>query len=464
MAREPAAAAPRAWFGSPFHRFAVVLPAAIALIVAALFYPLFREAEGHIRYEVRAAIALEITGLEEHFHERGLAGLRTTLQRRIDAPADRDAVYLLTDRHGTPIVGNLAAWPAGVGVIDEGWFHVGDAGGGTLEGQVFLLFGGDRLLVGRRSPLEGFQRSMSIRLWGSAALIILVAAAIGGHFMQHLHRRLELLAREAGRIQEGHLAQRLSLSPRNDELDALARRFNLAFDEIERLVDAAKHVSGAIAHDMRRPLIALRHAIDQASRDAGTDVGLRTRLEALGAHTDELLRTFAALLSLARIEAGAPGPAMRPLDLAEIARDAIDLYEPLAAAQGRDLVGALEPVAVQGDPDLLFQILQNLIENALKHGAGTIEVGVTAVGPRMIALRVRDHGTGVGEAALPRLFERFFRADTSRSAPAGAGVGLALVKGIAEAHGGTVSARNASPGLVVEVQFPGVLRPRPDSH
>lgn len=454
MPREFSGAAFRAWFSSPFHRFAVVLPAAIALIVAALFYPLFREAEGHIRDEVRAAIALEITGLEEHFHERGLAGLRDTLQRRIDASADRDAVYLLTDRDGKPIVGNLPDWPAGVKVIDESWFHVREPDGSTLEGQVFLLFGGDRLLVGRHSPLESFQHSMLIRMWGSAALIILVAAAIGWYFMQHLHRRLEKLAHEAGRIQEGHLAQRLSLSPRDDELDALARRFNRAFDEIERLVDASKHVSSAIAHDMRRPLIALRHAIDLASRDAETNPRLRARLEGLGAHTDELLRTFAALLSLARIEAGAPGPTMQPVDLTEIARDAIDLYEPLAASQGRDLVGTLAPASVRGDPDLLFQVLQNLIENALKHGAGLIEVRVAEIAQHVVVLSVRDHGKGASDAALPRLFERFFRADASRSAPDGAGVGLALVKGIAEAHGGTASARNADPGLVVEIVFP----------
>lgn len=444
----------RSWFNSPFHRFAVILPATIALIVAALFYPLFREAEGHIRDEVRAAIALEIGGLDEHFHERGLAGLRDVLQRRIDASADQDAVYLLTDRDGNPLIGNLLEWPAGVRVVDESWFHVREPGGGVLEGQVFLLYGGDRLLVGRHSPLEAFQQRMALRLWGSAALIILVAAVIGWYFTQHVHRRLERLACEAGRIQEGHLSQRLSLSPRDDELDALARRFNAAFDEIERLVDAAKHVSSAIAHDMRRPLIALRQAVDQAGVEAHTEPGLRQRLEGLGTHVDELLRTFAALLSLARIEAGAHGPKVQAVDLAPIVRDAVDLYEPLADSQGRQLVARIVSAPVSGDPDLLFQVLQNLIENALKHGAGTIEVELARAGDDCIALRVRDHGPGVDDDVLPRLFERFFRADASRSAPDGAGVGLALVKGIVEAHGGGVTARNAVPGLVVEAVLP----------
>lgn len=451
MRPERGATGPRAWLASPFHRFAIALPAAIALIVGALFYPLFIEAEGHIRDEVRAAIEFEIAGLEAHFHERGLTGLREALQRRIDISPDHAAVYLLVDRNGQPIVGNLPQWPAGVASNDEDWFHVGEADGTTLEGRVFILFGGERLLVGRRSPLEAFQHSMSMRLWWSAALIILVAAVIGGHFMQHLHRRLARLAAEAGRIQEGHLAQRLSLSPRGDELDALAARFNTAFDEIERLVDAAKHVSGAIAHDMRRPLIALRNAIDEARRSPGADPQLRARFEGLRDQTEELLRTFAALLSLARIEAGALGPMMHSVNLTEIVRDAIDLYEPLAASQGRALVARLDAAWVRGDRDLLFQVLQNLIENALKHGAGDIDIGIEALADGRVRLTVRDHGPAVAAAALPRLFERFFRADTSRSAPEGAGIGLALVKGIAEAHGGSVSASDARPGLRVEI-------------
>lgn len=443
----------RAWFASPFHRFAVTLPAAIALIVGALFYPLFREAEGNIRHEVRAAITMEINGLDEHFHERGLKGLRDALQRRLDEAADLDAVYLLTDRDGRPVVGNLAEWPAGVAASDEVWFSVREADGSTLEGQVFMLYGGDRLLVGRHSPLQSFQQHMSIRLWGSAVLIIVVAAAIGWFFMQHLHRRLETLAREAARIQEGHLAQRLSLSARDDELDALARRFNRAFDEIERLVDASRHVSSAIAHDMRRPLISLRRAIDEAREAAAADAVLRERLEGLGAQTDALLRTFAALLSLARIEAGALGPKWQAVDLSALAHDAIELYEPLAAAEGRELVGVLEPATVRGDPDLLFQVLQNLIENALKHGVGRMELSVSVQAEGVVAC-MRDEGPGVPDPALPKLFERFFRLDESRSAADGAGVGLALVKGIVEAHGGRVVARSARPGLAVELVLP----------
>ncbi|ANQ83545.1 putative two component sensor kinase [Azoarcus olearius] len=441
----------RAWFASPFHRFAVALPAAIALIVGALFYPLFIEAEAHIREEVQAAIEFEIAGLEAHFHERGLAGLRDALQRRIEISPDRAAVYLLADRDGRALAGNLSQWPAGVSANDEAWFHVAEADGETLEGRVFILFGGERLLVGRRSPLEAFQRNMTARLWWSAALIILVAGVIGGRFMQHLHRRLARLAAEAGRIQEGHLAQRLSLSARGDELDALAERFNSAFDEIERLVDAAKHVSSAIAHDMRRPLIALRNAIDEARRSPGADPALRTQLEGLRDQTEELLRTFSALLSLARIEAGALGPLLQAVNLTEIVRDAIDLYEPLAASQGRALNPRLAPACVRGDRDLLFQVLQNLIENALKHGAGDIDIGVDTLPDGGARLTVRDHGEAVAAADLPHLFERFFRADSSRSAAEGAGIGLALVRGIAEAHGGSIRATDARPGLCVEI-------------
>ena len=242
------------------------------------------------------------------------------------------------------------------------------------------------------------------------------------------------------------------MSTRGDELDLLAQRFNSAFDEIERLVDAAKHVSSAIAHDMRRPLIALRNALDEARRDRASDPALAARLEKLRGQTDELLRTFAALLSLARIEAGAAMPAREMLDLAAIAGDAIELYEAVAEAEGRSLCGELRPARVRGDRDLLFQVCQNLIENALAHGAGDILVTV-ALEADEVALQVSDQGRGVSDEALPRLFERFFRGDAARSAQ-GAGIGLALVKGIAEAHGGRVSARRRAEGFEVGVILP----------
>jgi signal transduction histidine kinase len=438
---------------SPFFRFALAMPLAILLIVAAVFYPLYREAEDHIRQEVHAAIEQEIMALDDQLHALGLAGLVDELQERSASPLDPDAVYCLTDANNRLLAGNLPAWPEGLSPLDEAWFRVRDAGGHSIEGKVFVLFGGERLLVGRRSPLAPFRESMTARLWWSGALTLLATALIVGGFMRNLHSRLQRLAGEARAIQRGHLSRRLSVSPRGDELDALAIRFNLAFDEIERLVEATRHVSSALAHDMRRPLIHLRNTLEAELAELDSATPLADRLKTLVGQTDELLASFAALLRLARLESGTWELRRQPCTLAEIAEDAVDLYAAQAEQEGRPITLEAAPLEVEGDRDLLFQLFQNLLENALRHGAGAVMVGLGEV-DGAARIEVRDHGSGVPAAALPRLFERFYQADPSRSAEAGSGIGLALVKGIVEAHGGRVQAENTDPGLRILIWLP----------
>ena len=438
---------------SPFFRFALAMPLAIVLIVAAVFYPLYREAEENIRQEVHAAIEQEILALDDQLHALGLAGLIDELQERSVSPLDPDAVYCLTDAQNKVLAGNLAAWPAGLSAQDEVWFRVRDTEGRNIEGKVFVLYGGEHLLVGRRSPLAPFRESMTARLWWSGGLTLLTTALMVGAFMRHLHSRLQRLADEARAIQRGHLSRRLSVSPRRDELDALAIRFNLAFDEIERLVEATRHVSSALAHDMRRPLIHLRNTLEAELAELPPASPLAGRLEQLVHRTDDLLASFAALLRLARLESGTWELRRQPCALAEIAEDAVDLYAAQAEKDGRPLLFDAAPLEVEGDRDLLFQLFQNLLENALRHGGGAVEVHLSMADGQAL-LEMRDHGQGVPEAALPRLFERFYQADPSRSAEAGSGIGLALVKGIVEAHGGRVTVENAHPGLRVKVWLP----------
>ncbi|MDY0013982.1 MAG: HAMP domain-containing sensor histidine kinase [Rhodocyclaceae bacterium] len=442
------------WLASPFLRFALLMPLVMGCIVAAVFWPLYQEAEEHIRNEVHAAIEQEILALDGHLHDKGLDGLTAELSARAASPMDPDAIYALAAPDGHLLAGNLAAWPGGLPSQDDAWFRIRDEGGHYLEGKLFLLFGGERLLVGRRSPLAGFRQAMGERLWWSGALLLLATGLLVGLFMGRLHRRLGTLATEADAIRQGHLSRRLTVGPRGDELDQLAVRFNEAFDEIEHQVEATRHISSALAHDLRRPLIALSNAIDETlASDAARASPLAPRLEALGGQTERLLHAFSALLRLARLEAGNWSIQHDPCNLARIAEDAGELYEALAERQGYPLTLALTPLEVPGDRDLLFQLCQNLLENACLHGAGPIRLSLAQAGQEAL-LEVADQGPGVPEAALPRLFDRFYRADPSRSGDTGSGIGLALVKGIAQAHGGRVRADNTHPGLRIRVWLP----------
>lgn len=428
------------------------MPLVIGAILAGVFYPLYRQAEEHIRQEVHAAIEQEILALDDNLHEKGLAGLVAELAERSASPLDPDAVYCLTDPENRILAGNLPAWPAGLAPKDDAWFRVQDGSGHNLEGKVFVLFGGERLLVGRRSPLAPFRESMTTRLWWSGILTIAATALIVGAFMRHLRRRLQQMAGEARAIQRGHLSRRLSVGPERDELDELALRFNKAFDEIERLVEATRHVSSALAHDMRRPLIHLRNTLEAELAELPADAPLAGRLKALVGQTDDLLATFSALLRLARLESGTWQLRTQDCALEDIAEDAVDLYAAQAEQQGRRITLTGGPLALAADRDLLFQLFQNLLENALRHGAGEVSVDLAQT-DETARIQVQDQGPGVPADALPRLFDRFYQADPSRS-EVGSGIGLALVKGIVEAHGGQVRAENTQPGLRITVWLP----------
>lgn len=436
---------------SPVYLLSWCLPLAAAAVLALALWPVYRESVDDLDKQVREAIAEEIQGLDVHYHEKGVEALTETIELRVRAPADPDAVYLLSDADGKMLAGNLRAWPFGVPQRETPWFSVPQPDSLELEGRVFELQGDRLLLVGRRSPLRRIDQHLRAQLWSATIFGLIACGAIGMIAILLFRWRISKMATRVDAIESGDLTQRLPLSGTGDELDQLARRFNSAFDRISTLVDGARHISSAIAHDMRRPVASLRNELDELSRDSRLDAASRERVNQAIERIDEMLATFSALLRLARIEAGSFGPRRDSVDLRAVWQDAVDLYEAVAVERGMHIVANLQAAMVIGDRDLLFQIAQNLLENAVRHGSGQIDVGLRA--DARAHLTVRDHGPGVPPDALPHLFERFYRVDMARTS-SGFGIGLALVKAIVELHGGCVSARNAEPGLAIEVELP----------
>ncbi|HEX5125840.1 MAG TPA: ATP-binding protein, partial [Rhodocyclaceae bacterium] len=445
------------WLSSPIYRFAFVLPLALGVIITALFVPLYNEAVSDIRKEVDSAVELEIVGLAGQSRAQGLEGLIRSIKRRVAEPIDDDAVYLLADAVGNRIVGNLTAWPHDVSASNDGSFQITEADGSAVRGQVIVLDDGKQLLVGRRSPQRSFS-SHTFRRWMIAGVVAtFFSALLAWLFARSIQRRLNELASGAERVQQGTLSRRLPIYTRGDGLDLLAERFNTAFARIEQLTAAARDVSSAIAHDMRRPLTRLRNEIEALRREKNNDVVLVSKLDRLLEHTDNVLRSFAALLRLARLESGSLEAERKAVELDIVAKDVAELFEPIAEAAGRHLRLQWQKAIVLGDRELLFQAFINIVENALQYGRGDIDFHVS-VGDRKITSVVRDHGDGVPSDALPRLFERFFRVDTSRTSANGSGVGLALVAAIAEFHGGRVVAENAHPGLRITMILPASVK------
>lgn len=434
---------------SAYFRFAVLLPLMITTLAAAMLVPIYQEAVDQIRTELRTSIDSDAWDLEIEYHEHGAEALVAATADRAERVFDARAVYALRDRSGTILAGNLSVWPEGAPTQGEGDWAVLTIDDEQIEAQIRILFDGRALLVGRRSPLARFDEHLATQMVWAALAVFVVSAIAAGWFTWRQRRRLRGLARDAEAIRGGELSRRLSVSERHDELDELAAGFNRTFADLERLVDGVRQVSNHLAHDLRRPLQQARQRLDQLSTRPGLDHEARAAIEGSLAEIDGLLHTFSALLRLGRLESGGFERSLERCALDAVVGDAVDLFAPVAEAQGRRIHAELQSVSASGDRHLWFQLVQNLIDNALQHGSGDIDISLD---PQ--ALMVRDHGVGVPEEQLHRLGERFFRVDAARSTP-GVGIGLALVRAIGEHLGCVICFENAQPGLRVRFELPG---------
>jgi signal transduction histidine kinase len=276
-------------------------------------------------------------------------------------------------------------------------------------------------------------------------------------------------------IMRGDLTGRLPIAGTGDELDRLAENVNAMLERIEALMRGLKEVSDNIAHDLKTPLTRLRNRCEEALRNPSGESGYRAALESTIAESDDLIRTFDALLMIARAESGQARDNMTEFDAAQIARDVGELYEPLAEEKGLELkVEAPTAAPVRGNRELVSQALANLIDNAIKYAApngktdavpnGAASNGgangapaeiVVAAGNEgeRIALSVADHGPGIPEADRGRVVERFVRLEQSRSAP-GSGLGLSLASAVARLHGGELKLEDNRPGLRSIIALP----------
>src|SRR6185437_11569386 len=330
--------------------------------------------------------------------------------------------------------------------------------------RVFQLPGNFRLLVGR--DLDERERLYHIVLaagrW-SVAIVVVLGLAGGLFVTRRVLRRVDAMTETTRTIMAGDLGGRLPVTGTGDELDRLAENLNAMLERIEALMFGLKEVSDNIAHDLKTPLTRLQNRSEEALRTAKSESEYRAALEATIAESEGLIRTFNALLMIARAESGQAREDMSEFDAAEIARDIGDLYEPLAEEKGISLkVEADAPARVKGNRELVSQALANLVDNAIKYtepGAPLLngaapEILVRALNEgEHILLTVADNGPGIPETDRARVVERFVRLEQSRSKP-GSGLGLSLASAVARLHGGDLTLADNEPGLKSIIALP----------
>jgi len=234
----------------------------------------------------------------------------------------------------------------------------------------------------------------------------------------------------------------------------VSSQVNAALDRITALMEGLRQVGYDIAHDLRTPLNRIRIILENASGKPGAEV-LGGDLEEALVELDRTTQTFDALLRIAQIEAGARRQRFRSVDIASVIGDVHDAYAEVAVDAGKTLT-LLPSVggAVDGDRELLVQLVANLVENALTHTrtGARITLG-SSVSDTRTTITVADDGPGIPADERDRVFRRLYRMDKSRSTP-GSGLGLNMVKAIADLHGADVMLGDAQPGLIVSIRFP----------
>ncbi|MGH6993904.1 MAG: sensor histidine kinase [Caulobacteraceae bacterium] len=429
-------------------RLAALYAAAFVLAVAALgAVGLFTTRAAMARL-VDQRISAESASLVQEYRTEGLMGVLDAVRERTSTPGALD--YGLDDPTGRPLAGSLAGVKARFG------WSVIPLGAAPERTRILgaELPGGYRLLVGDDlERIQSLETELFKRFVIALAAIALLGLAAGFGLSRSFEARIAALTGAAEAIIDGDLSRRVPLAGREDDLGRLAATFNRMLDRIAALMESLRQVSSDVAHDLRTPLTRLRGRLE-TSLAAGSPAAKAEAIALAIGELDAILATFSALLRIAQIEGGARRIPLRSVDLFERAATVVEAFAPSADEAGKSLVliGA-GPLMIEGDPELLAQVLVNLIENGLRHareGARIeVEVGLFEGRP---ALFVRDDGPGAPPGELPRLFDRFHRLEASRSTP-GSGLGLSLVAAVAKLHGAEASLHDLSPGLGCRIVF-----------
>lgn len=434
--------------------------------------------------QLNETINAEIKGLAEQYGQRGLPGLVALVERRSRQPGAN--LYLLVNNSGNVLAGNIARISPSLfenvdsepreiryRLIEEG----GVAAGHTAVVRVFELRGGYKILVGRDvGEREALQEVVRQTFIIAGALLVVLGLISWVFVSSRVLKRIDAVSSTTQSIISGDMSRRLQVTGSGDEFDRLAISLNAMLSRIEELMHGLKEVSDNIAHDLKTPLTRLRSRVESALAENGNTNGYRDALEMTIDEADQLIKTFNALLLIARVEARAPGEVMSNLNLSQIVSDVAELYEPLVEERGMAFeVSTPQTAPVFGNRELISQALANLLDNALKYAPSPddgetgpepkITISVTR-GDEETVLTVADNGPGIDEEARARVLQRFTRLDGSRSQP-GSGLGLSLVSAVAGLHNAKIDLQHTHPlpddeagnapgrGLCVSLRFPG---------
>ncbi|RWK44473.1 HAMP domain-containing sensor histidine kinase [Mesorhizobium sp.] len=441
---------------TPF-RLAIVFAVMVVVTFAVTGLAVHQRMRSELRQHQDQTIRETYSVIASAYGHGDLTDLLQAVETNVMATPGVDRIFLLMDRKRKVIGGNVRGLD-----VPPGWSDVpGEAIGLEPDLQYRVFAGsvdGNRLFVGvSQQELDNLQEILTTSFaWGT--LVVAGLALTGGVWLAiRAQRRFNAVSQTMNAVSHGKLSARIPLIGRGDDIDMLSRDINGALARLEGTVEGMRQISADIAHDLKTPLNRLRMTVDDAIEKQQRGDPVADDLMEAAEEAERINATFEALLRISQIEAGSRRTRFGAVNLDRVASSLVDIYHDVAADEGQSLRLGVHPgplPELSGDRELLTQMFANLIENAIRHcPRGTsINVGLGVSADDIIA-RVEDNGPGIPDGEREKVFRRFYRTEKSRTSP-GSGLGLSLVKAVADLHDAKIVVHDLEPGLGIEIRFP----------
>ncbi|MND21730.1 Signal transduction histidine-protein kinase/phosphatase MprB [compost metagenome] len=419
-----------------------------------------------INSQTQEALGEEVASIGKAYARGGIPQLVRTIDYRSRQPGAY--LYLVADPSGRILSGNVEGVEPGVldtdGIVERAFKYrrYGEQGTETEHraiAVVIALPNGMRLLVGRDlGEPERFRDLVRSSLMLALGIMGVGALLIWFFVGRRALKRIDEVSRASQRIMDGDLTGRLPVNGSGDEFDRLSGNLNVMLGRILELNEGLKQVSDNIAHDLKTPLTRLRNRAEEALSGKKAGPEYREALEDIIGESDQLIRTFNAILMISRLEAGYSSENLENMPVASIVSDVAEMYEPVAEDAGATLtLGALDDTPLHINRELVGQTVSNLVDNAIKYALVGENPAVVTLSmecdSQWVRIVVADNGSGIPEDKREQATERFVRLEESRTQP-GSGLGLSLAKAVMKLHGGALRLEDNEPGLRAVLEFP----------
>jgi len=441
--------------------YAVVFSVSSLIVFGIIFWI----ASATFEQQMSLSITGEFSTLEKEYQVGRETELTRELKQRIASREYSFSYYLFQNAKGQKLAGNLPTMTE-----FEGWrkisvpypFIIKNSTPEPAEPRKHTawvmgkrLNGGGFLAVGTSTYRNEELKETIQEAFFWAIGVILVLSFVGGTVLSSgFLRRVDEINRTSKAIINGHLSERITTLGTEDELDLLAANLNTMLDHIQALMDSLQQISTSIAHDLRRPLGRLRQHLEATRQETFSAETYQAAIEDALRETDNILATFGGLIRIAQIESKTRRFLFQTIDLSAVYQTVADVYGPVIDEAGKTFeVNIVPELKIDGDRELLTQQVVNLVENAISHtpkGAHIcLSLSPSQQGP---VGALGDNGPGIPKEKREKIFERFYRLEASRTSP-GNGLGLALVKAVANLHEATLVVADNHPGVVFTIRY-----------